>query len=103
MSTNPSLLPEGQIIEEFRQRRTRQWIAAIPGVIAFLIAYWALDHPDRTLFGLSSTHMAIGAFVLVAAYVLFSIRNWRCPSCEGYLGKNMNPAFCPKCGSKLKA
>lgn len=40
---------------------------------------------------------------LLAAFVGF--RWWRCPSCEGHLGKlyfGLNhPKYCPKCGVKL--
>lgn len=96
------MLPPQQIQEEFRERRSRQWTAAIPGVAAFAIALWATRHPEG-MFGLPSGTVAIGAFVVVAVYVIFSLRNWRCPSCERYLGKGMNPSFCRKCGTKLQS
>lgn len=89
------------MIEELKQRRKRQWLAAIPGIAAVLVVLLATDRTGGTLFGLSSTTLAVGAGARVVAYVLFSIRNWRCPGCDKYLGKNMNPSFCPSCGVKL--
>ena len=32
----------------------------------------------------------------------FSFRNWRCPACNGYLGRSMSMNFCPKCGVELR-
>jgi len=40
--------------------------------------------------------------VLVAAAVIFSFANWRCPACNGYLGRGINPKFCSKCGTELR-
>jgi len=97
------MLPPGQVIEEFKQRRTRQWIAAIPGVVAFLLFYLALRHHESPVPGLNPQVLTGVAGVVVVAYVIFSIWNWRCPACNRYLGKGMNPAFCAKCGAKLKA
>jgi rRNA maturation endonuclease Nob1 len=33
--------------------------------------------------------------------LIFSLFNWRCPSCNKYLGKAINAKFCAKCGVQL--
>jgi hypothetical protein len=37
----------------------------------------------------------------ILAAVGFSLWNWRCPACRGYLGRTFNPKFCQKCGVQL--
>jgi hypothetical protein len=101
--TTPPMLPPAQVVEEFRLRRKRQWLAAIPGVAAVVFISYFLKREDFALFGLSSTALTFGACAVVLGYLMFSIWNWRCPGCDGYLGKGMNPSFCGKCGVKLKA
>ena len=102
MSTTPPILPPGQIAEEFRQRRNRQWIAAIPGILAILVVVFSLDHAESSLFGIDTNVLAMVGGAVVLAYLMFSIWNWRCPACDGYMGKAMNPTFCAKCGARLK-
>ncbi len=44
-------------------------------------------------------------FLMIAVIVpgiVFSFRNWRCPGCNGYLGRTFNPKFCQKCGIQLR-
>jgi hypothetical protein len=45
----------------------------------------------------------IGLFVAaLAAILIFTLQNWRCPACRKYLGKGAFPRFCPRCGVALK-
>jgi rubrerythrin len=39
---------------------------------------------------------------LVVGALVFSLKNWRCPACDKYLGKGISPSFCPKCGVALQ-
>jgi hypothetical protein len=87
----------------FKQRRLRQILVSLPTVLAIASLLLASDNPSllqRTGIppGLLVPGM-VGLFVAVAA---FSLWNWRCPSCHGYLGKGINPAFCSKCGASLR-
>jgi predicted RNA-binding Zn-ribbon protein involved in translation (DUF1610 family) len=34
--------------------------------------------------------------------LVFSLRNWRCPACNKYLGKGTLPHYCPNCGVELR-
>jgi hypothetical protein len=68
MTATPPMIPEGQVVSEFRQRRTRQWLAAIPGIVAVLLLLYALDHPGRSLLGVGTNIIAVAAgtvFVVV--------------------------------------
>jgi DNA polymerase II large subunit len=38
---------------------------------------------------------------VIISVLAFSFLNWRCPSCNKYLGKAINPKFCSKCGTQL--
>ena len=52
--------------------------------------------------GVPADTLFIAAMIGLAAAILFSLWNWRCPSCGKYLGRATNPSFCPKCGVKLR-
>lgn len=39
---------------------------------------------------------------VVIGVLAFSFRNWRCPACGRYLGREMSPRFCSKCGVALQ-
>ncbi|HEX7832885.1 MAG TPA: hypothetical protein VF787_24745 [Thermoanaerobaculia bacterium] len=93
-----SMLPPAQVIEEFRQRRKRQWIMAFPAFTSIFLVLIFADKPGRASLILTYTALA-----LMLTYIVFSLINWRCPSCSRYLGKTLNPSFCAKCGARLKA
>ena len=82
---------------EFAKRQKRQ--LAVAGIIfAGAISMMILRHrsPLESPVGLV---LLIGA---MAAILIFSFQNWRCPACEKYLGKGGFPRFCPRCGVALK-
>jgi hypothetical protein len=33
--------------------------------------------------------------------VIFSLRNWRCPCCNRWLGNQLNPQSCVGCGVRF--
>ena len=88
-------------IELFRERRKRQWVVTLPFILLVLGALWFRDHPDQTLMAVGANVFFPVFLVALASVLVFSFRNWRCPGCNGYLGKAMNPKFCPKCGTAL--
>jgi drug/metabolite transporter (DMT)-like permease len=95
------MVPASQIIDEFRRRRTRQFVAAVPGIAGIILALMAVTH--GSLFGIDGDLLALAGGSAFVAYAIFSIVNWRCPACSRYLGKGMNPSFCPRCGTRLRA
>lgn len=88
--------------QQFAIRRKRQLILAavlVPVIVAVAVAD---DAFDRGLFGVRPGILIGGFMVLVAGALILSFRNWRCPACDRYLGKQMSPRFCAKCGVGLQ-
>jgi hypothetical protein len=86
---------------QFALRRKRQLILAAPIILFMLLMIWT-EKGSGSVAGVPAFAFAPVAFVVVLGGVLFSLRNWRCPACNRYLGKGMNPSFCPRCGVALQ-
>ena len=93
---------ETEFKTQFAARRKRQIILAVPLIGAIIAVALVGDTDQQELLGLPSAAWGVGFFVLVAGALIFSFRNWRCPACDRYLGKQMNPKFCSKCGVVLQ-
>jgi hypothetical protein len=90
-----------QVMQEFGVRRGRQLLAI--GLALFLVLFLAMLHKGPTVLGEFSKNTLFGLQVIViAAFIGFSSFNWRCPSCNKYLGNDMNRRVCGKCGSRLR-
>lgn len=48
----------------------------------------------------NALYAAVIAVVFCA--LVFTIFNWRGPSCNTYLGKGINPKYCSRCGIELR-
>ena len=93
-------LSEKEITKEFVRRRKRLMVIAIIfGVTISAVVLGALQGwmPN-----------AATATVLIISFLwafIANMRMWRCPSCNGHLGKlylGINlPKYCPHCGIKL--
>ena len=90
-----------EIIADFQKKRMRQILALVPVVLAF-IGLISVEGKSGGLFGLSPTLTMGISFMLIIGVLIFSLLNWRCPSCNRYLGKAFNPKFCSKCGVQLR-
>lgn len=90
-----------QIMQDFGVRLGRQVLAI--GVALFLVLFLALLYKRPTVLGEFSKNTIFGAQVIViAAFIGFSSANWRCPSCNKYLGHDISRRMCRKCGSRLR-
>jgi hypothetical protein len=89
------------IMQEFRVRQTRQFLAiAVTLLILLFIVLLAKRHD---LFGEIPKDTILGAEILViAAFIGFSAFNWRCPSCNKYLGSDIYRPICRKCRTRLR-
>ena len=96
----PSLQPEPELREEFARRRTRQLVLIVPVGIALVMVHFFDSKAEVS--GLVSTGIILGGLAVVLGGLAFSVWNWRCPSCDGYLGRSINPRHCSKCGFKLR-
>jgi len=90
-----------QIKREFGLRRGRQQLAI--AVSLFLLILILLLHSRPNLLGEFSKNAAIAAqLVVITAFIVFSAYNWRCPSCNKYLGSDINRRRCKQCGAGLQ-
>jgi hypothetical protein len=89
-------------IEEFKARKKRQLFTLLPLLIILALSVMIKDGSDSMPLGLSEKSFSIMIVLIVAGVIVFSLKNWRCPACNAYLGKGFNPKFCPKCGSRLQ-
>ena len=89
--------------EEFAARRKKQWVATLPLILLIIgLAILGDKAQKGSVAGLSADALIGFLFAYILGLLIFSLKNWRCPACNAYLGKNMGPDFCPKCGVALK-
>ena len=94
---------KAKVKEEFAAKRKRQLILIGP-VVAVLIGFSlvANEPSDGDVLGLPAAVVVALLGLLIVGTVVFSLLNWRCPACKTYLGKEISPNFCPKCGVALQ-
>ncbi|MFA6547321.1 MAG: hypothetical protein WCT11_00035 [Candidatus Magasanikbacteria bacterium] len=95
-------MDQHSVIEKFKVIKKKQFYTITPMVLVVILLVVLLENPKFALFGLSRTVLYVVAFGGIFLGLIFSLKNWRCPACNGYLRKNVNPKFCPKCGIKLQ-
>jgi hypothetical protein len=89
--------------EQFGKRHRKQLMVTIPLILAMFILILGGNEDTGLVFGLipnGSYFTFFSIFIIFA--LIFSLKNWRCPACNKYLGKNYNPKFCPSCGAELR-
>jgi hypothetical protein len=89
-----------KVQQEFARRRKRQLIATVPTVILILPMLLARDS-NKDFLGIPMEACLVGGLLAIGAALIFAFKNWRCPSCDKYLGKGISPKFCGGCGVKL--
>jgi hypothetical protein len=87
----------------YSQRRRRQLMLSAPLILIVFAASMARESKANMVLGLPGEVGGPLFLGLILAALLFSFRNWRCPACDKYLGKNFNPKHCPGCGVELHA
>jgi len=88
-------------MQAFIVRRTRQFIAIVAAIIFVLLV--AMLYKRSDLFGeFSKNTLAFAQILIILAFINFTAFNWRCPSCKKYMGNDMNPRGCKKCGVRLQ-
>ncbi len=90
---------EARFKASYARKKQFQVALVVPvGGALFLLAssrYYVADLGLQT--------MALGTVGLLLAAAGFSWFNWRCPACKRYLGNNLSPRHCPKCGVALRS
>lgn len=85
---------------EFARRKRLQFIAAAPFIAVIFGAVLFREQAERLLG--SGLAAPIGFGLAVVAMLVFSLRNWRCPACDKYLGRSTTMRHCPHCGVTLR-
>jgi hypothetical protein len=89
--------------EEFARRRKRQLLLAVPMIALFAVnIFFKTGGRGGALHRFLSSDWPLWILIAFIAFALvFSLRNWRCPACHSYLGRDASPRFCPKCGVRF--
>ena len=74
----------------------------LPFAVASGVILGSAEGSGETMMGFQTMHVLIAAGTLLGACVLYSIINWKCPSCKKSLGKAFSPKFCQSCGTELQ-
>ena len=91
---------EKEVIEEFGDRRVKLTrLAIILGIV--VVVFIVMTRQS----GISNTTTAILLGTTFVWALIVNVKIWRCPSCDGHLGRLYlgikQPKFCPNCGIKL--
>ena len=86
----------------FSVRRRRQMFLAASLFPMVIAAAMLRSSARQELFGIRPSMWGPGFLLLIVGALVFSFRNWRCPACDRYLGRRLNPRFCSKCGAVLQ-
>lgn len=89
-------------VQQFRTIRNRQVLVVIPLAVIFLVLAWFGDNLKTVVVGIHDNVIPAAAFLVIVGMAIFSLINWRCPSCKSYLGRSFNPQSCSECGAKLR-
>jgi hypothetical protein len=90
-----------QIMRDFRLRMNRQLLAM--ALTMFLLLFLVLVYKRADIFGeFSKNGIFTSQIILIGVFIGFSVINWRCPSCNKYLGGDINRRICKKCGIRLQ-
>ncbi|MFA6055742.1 MAG: hypothetical protein WC769_10240 [Thermodesulfovibrionales bacterium] len=90
-----------QIMQDFRLLQSRQLLAM--ALTLFLLLFLVLIYKRTDIFGEFSKNNIIALqIILIGVFIGFSAINWRCPSCNKYLGSDINKRICKKCGIRLQ-
>lgn len=87
---------------QFASIRRKQMV--VSGLlIIVMIPYVTANESTGMVLGTYPIAMVVPVFfVVVIGALVFSFRNWRCPACNKYLGRSLNPHYCWKCGIALR-
>lgn len=90
-----------QIKREFWVRQGRQLVAI--ALALFLVILLAVIYKRDDLFGaFSNTALLAAQVIVITSFIGFTAYNWRCPSCNKYLGSNINKRGCSHCRTRLR-
>ncbi|MCG8701513.1 MAG: hypothetical protein MI922_25910 [Bacteroidales bacterium] len=88
-----------EIKQKFQKRKLRQFIVSM--TLLFIMAFdlFIIQSEKDTLLDSAKLFLLAMAGGVMILGVIFSLINWRCPSCKSYLGNggSINPKKCSNC------
>jgi len=87
----------------FSERRKRQLTVSLPMIAVVFAVMFTEDRGSNAILGIPANVVGPLFLGLVLAVLVFTLRNWRCPACEKYLGRSFNPRHCQNCGIQLRS
>ena len=88
--------------KQFADRRRMQLMVSGPLIILIILFATVNENTGLVLGIIPISIFTPILIVAVVGAIIFSLKNWRCPACNKYLGKAFNPRFCSKCGVGLR-
>ncbi len=83
------------IVAEYRRRRRRQILAIGPVLVIMFVYMWANQRGTADVVGIPRDMFEGIALLALPPLLLFTVSNWRCPSCHEYI-RGFNPRECPR-------
>lgn len=93
---------KSDIRKSFAARRRRQLMLSAPTFLLMFGVILLENRGQTALYGVETGSLVTFLFLAIAGAIVFSLWNWRCPACNGYLGKRISPKFCSRCGVELQ-
>jgi hypothetical protein len=93
------------VIREFKSRKARQRTVAVLVLLVFtaILGPMLIVRARVGEIRPSVAGVLVGGLVVVSvAWFIFHWSNWRCPSCNRFLGTKFRGRFCPNCGAQLQ-
>jgi hypothetical protein len=90
-----------KIKQEFKALRTRQ-LVAIGVTLALLLLIALLYNHTHMLEGFAKNDILSAQILILCVFIGFSSYNWKCPSCNSYIGPDINRRICKHCGARLR-
>ena len=85
----------------FRARRRRQVVLLLVGLPFIAVLGRFKVFLGRVNGAVAGSIFALLTLGYVTFAVIFSLRNWRCPCCDRWLGNQVNPQSCVGCGVRF--
>ena len=90
-----------EIIEHFKIIRFRQFLILLLTLIV-VVPIALLDKDGGKLFGYTGSELTMPVICFSLVILVITRINWKCPCCNKFLGKTLNPKYCNKCGVLLR-
>ena len=93
---------KARIRADFAARRRRQFAISVPIFVLVMGMAFLGKGTQGRIFGIPACVGLPAALILVVGAIAFSLIHWRCPACNRYLGKQLSPKYCSRCGVTLQ-